>query len=102
MATCGSPIASPTASLGYRCSGEPLEDFLRKGGTEAETHGRKCLCNGLVAAVDYGQLRRDGELEPAIVTAGDDATQVHRFVRPGRSSYSADDVIDGLLDLPAA
>jgi NAD(P)H-dependent flavin oxidoreductase YrpB (nitropropane dioxygenase family) len=89
-------------SLGYRCPGEPLEDFLRKGGTEAETHGRKCLCNGLVAAVDYGQVRRDGELEPAIVTAGDDATQVYRFVPAGRTSYSADDVIDRLLDLPTA
>jgi hypothetical protein len=92
----------PDGTLGYRCSGEPLEDFLRKGGTEAETLGRKCLCNGLVAAVDYGQLRHDGELEPAIVTAGDDASQVYRFVRPGRGCDSADDVIDPLLDLPVA
>ena len=87
-------------SLGYRCPGEPLEDFLRKGGTEAETLGRKCLCNGLVAAVDYGQVRHNGELEPAIVTAGDDASQVFRFVPAGRDRYSADDVIDRLLDLP--
>jgi hypothetical protein len=56
----------------------------------------------LVAAVDFGQVRDDGEQEPAIVTAGDDASQVHRFVRAGRASYSADDVIDRLLGLPAA
>jgi hypothetical protein len=54
----------------------------------------------LVAAVDYGQVRHNGELEPAIVTAGDDAAQVCRFVPAGRTSYSADDVIDQLLDLP--
>jgi nitronate monooxygenase len=88
----------PDGSLGYRCSGEPLEDFLRKGGAEAETHGRKCLCNGLVAAVDYGQVRNEGELEPAIVTAGDDASQVYKFVRAGRTSYSADDVLDRLFE----
>ncbi|HET7204638.1 MAG TPA: nitronate monooxygenase [Steroidobacteraceae bacterium] len=84
-------------TLGYRCPGEPLEDFLRKGGTEAETHGRKCLCNGLVSAVDYGQVRHDGTLEPAVVTAGDEASRIHEFVRPGRDTYSADDVLDRLL-----
>jgi nitronate monooxygenase len=85
-------------TLGYRCPGEPLEDYLRKGGTQAETHGRKCLCNGLVSAVDYGQVRRSGELEPAIVTAGDDVARIHEFVRPGRDSYTADDVLDRLLE----
>ena len=89
-------------TLGYRCPGEPLEDFLRKGGTEAEARGRKCLCNGLVSAVDYGQVRRDGTLEPAIVTAGDDVTRIHEFVRPGRDTYSAADVLDRLLGSTAA
>ncbi|HET9694636.1 MAG TPA: nitronate monooxygenase [Steroidobacteraceae bacterium] len=89
-------------TLGYRCPGEPLEDFLRKGGAEAETRGRKCLCNGLVSAVDYGQVRRDGTHEPPIVTAGDDVTKIHEFVRPGRDSYSADDVLDRLLGSTAA
>jgi nitronate monooxygenase len=87
----------PDGAIGYRCPGEPLEDFLRKGGAEADTHGRKCVCNGLVSAVGYEQRRRNGDPEPTLVTAGDDATTVHRFVRPGRDSYSADDVIDTLL-----
>jgi NAD(P)H-dependent flavin oxidoreductase YrpB (nitropropane dioxygenase family) len=84
-------------SVGYRCPAEPFEDFLRKGGTEAETHGRKCVCNGLVSAVDYAQRRRDGELEPSLVTAGDEAAKVHHFLRPGRTTYSAADVIESLL-----
>jgi nitronate monooxygenase len=92
----------PDGSAGYRCPGEPLDDFLRKGGTEAETHGRKCICNGLLSAVEYGQVRHSGELEPSLLTAGDDAAQVHRFLRPGQTSYSADDVLDCLLGIARA
>jgi nitronate monooxygenase len=84
-------------SVGYRCPGEPIEDFLRKGGTQAETVGRKCVCNGLVSTVGFEQRRRDGGLEPPLVTAGDDATDLQRFVQPGRDGYSAGDVIDTLL-----
>jgi NAD(P)H-dependent flavin oxidoreductase YrpB (nitropropane dioxygenase family) len=84
-------------TVGYRCPAEPLEDFLRKGGTEADTAGRKCICNGLVSAVGYGQIRHDGDVEPPLVTAGDDAAQVHRFLKPGRTSYTVDDVLDTLL-----
>jgi nitronate monooxygenase len=91
----------PDGTLGYRCPGEPLDDFLRKGGDVADTHGRKCVCNGLVAAVDYGQVVRDGEVEPAMVTAGDDVSQIHRFLRPGQSTYSAEDVLDRLLGVRA-
>jgi NAD(P)H-dependent flavin oxidoreductase YrpB (nitropropane dioxygenase family) len=94
----------PDGNVGYRCAGEPLDDFLRKGGTEAETQGRKCICNGLLSAIELGQVRRSGELEPSLVTAGDEAAQVHRFLRPGQTSYTADDVLDDLLGVasPAA
>jgi nitronate monooxygenase len=84
-------------TVGYRCPGEPLDDYLRKGGKEPETSGRKCVCNGLVSAVGYGQVRHSGEVEPSLVTAGDDAAGIHRFLRPGRDRYSADDVLDSLL-----
>jgi nitronate monooxygenase len=87
-------------TVGYRCPGEPLDDYLRKGGSEPETIGRKCVCNGLVSAVGFGQVRH-GELEPSLVTAGDDAAQIHRFLQPGRASYSADDVLDSLLGTAA-
>jgi nitronate monooxygenase len=89
-------------TVGYRCPGEPLEDFLRKGGDEADTVNRKCICNGLVSAVDVGQIRRGGALEPPLVTAGDDCAQIHRYLKPGRVSYSADDVLDALLGVPSS
>lgn len=84
-------------TVGYRCPGEPLDDYLRKGGQESESVGRKCVCNGLVSTVGYGQLRRNGAVEPPLVTAGDDSAGIHRFLRPGRDSYTADDVLDRLL-----
>ena len=58
-------------TVGYRCPGEPLEDYVRKGGPIEETHGRKCICNGLLATVGLGQRRKTGP-EPPIVTSGDD------------------------------
>lgn len=87
--------------VGYRCSGEPLEDYLRKGGNVDDTPNRKCLCNGLLGTIGLGQVR-DGVNEPAIVTAGDDVANISRFLRPGQEMYSADDVIDEILGLRVA
>lgn len=85
-------------TVGYRCPAEPVENYLKKGGAVADTAGRKCLCNGLVANVGLGQIRSDGEAELALLTAGDDVSQIARFAQPGRDSYSAADVIDRLLE----
>lgn len=87
----------PDGSVGYRCAAEPVADFVRKGGEEADTVGRKCLCNGLAATVGLAQTR-DGEAELPIVTAGDDLSQLTRFFAPNRDSYSAADVIRALLN----
>ncbi len=87
----------PDGTVGYRCPGEPLDDYLRKGGSQADTIGRKCVCNGLMSAVGYGQIRHSGEREPSLVTAGSDVARIHSFLRPGRTGYSADDVLDRLL-----
>ena len=43
----------PDGTLGYRCPGEPVADYLKKGGTVEETRGRKCVCNGLLAAAGF-------------------------------------------------
>ena len=83
--------------VGYRCPAEPVEDFLKKGGTVEETEGRKCLCNGLMANVGLGQLTSPQEFEKALLTAGDDVTQIARFVPPGRDSYTAAEVVRQLL-----
>jgi len=84
-------------TLGWRCPGEPAEDYVRKGGDERDTHGRKCVCNGLLANVGFAQVRRGGEQERPLLTSGDDVAHVARFLKPGADSYSAVDVIEYLL-----
>jgi NAD(P)H-dependent flavin oxidoreductase YrpB (nitropropane dioxygenase family) len=42
------PYERSPGTVGYRCSAEPTHVFLRKGGSEADALGRKCLCNGLM------------------------------------------------------
>jgi nitronate monooxygenase len=90
------PFRKSDGSVGYRCAGEPVEDYLRKGGALTETIGRKCLCNGLAATVGLGQQRPDGAEDP-IITAGDDVANIARFLPPDRDSYGAADVIRWLL-----
>ncbi len=89
----------PDGKIGYRCPGEPLEDYLRKGGEAADTLGRKCICNGLMSTVGFGEVRRSGDTEPALITSGDDVAQIQKFLKPGRDRYSADDVLDRLLTI---
>ncbi len=87
----------PDGRLGYRCASEPVEDYVAKGGDQADTVGRQCLCNGLVSTIGLGQVRRDGYAEPSLVTAGDDLTEIGRYLDADRRSYSASDVIEHLL-----
>jgi NAD(P)H-dependent flavin oxidoreductase YrpB (nitropropane dioxygenase family) len=84
-------------SIGYRCPAEPVEDYVQKGGQLADTVGRKCLCNTLFANIGQEQLRADGTHELPLVTAGDDAANIARFLKPGEDSYSAADVVESLL-----
>lgn len=83
--------------VGYRCPAEPVEDFVRKGGDIAETEGRKCVCNGLFATIGLAQVRKDGYVEPPIMTAGDDVANVARFLKPGKTTYTAEDVVNHIL-----
>ena len=87
------PFARAAGTIGYRCPAENAENYTAKGGAAADTVGRKCLCNGLLAAVGLGQRSADGRGEPPIVTAGDDARTVARFLPPGADDYGVDDVL---------
>lgn len=58
------PYRKADGSLGYRCPGEPEHLFVAKGGAPKLTVGRKCLSNGLVAAVQLAQHRADGSDAP--------------------------------------
>jgi nitronate monooxygenase len=88
----------PDGSLGWRCPAENVEAYIRKGGPVADTCGRKCLCNALLANVGLGQVHPDRGPEPPLVTAGDDARNLARFLpSPAAESYSASDVIRSML-----
>lgn len=78
-----------------RCPGEPLEDFCAKGGDAAEAEGRVCVCNGLMATIGLGQVRRGGA-EPFLVTAGNDAAELGQWLEPGKESYTAAEVVRAL------
>lgn len=84
-------------SVGFRCSAEPIDDFVRKGGVEADTTGRTCVCNGLMATIGLAQVRHDGSEEQILVTAGNQAANVAEFLAPGATSYTAKDVLNKLL-----
>lgn len=85
-------------AIGWRCPSEPVDDYVRKGGDIADTVGRKCLCNSLVANVGLPQIQRNGEIEGILITSGDDALRVSRFAPEGSTAYSAADVINYLLE----
>lgn len=88
---------TPSGEIGYRCPSEPVEHYVRKGGDPAATAGRKCLCNALLANIGMPQVRRDGYVEPALITAGDDLKHITRFLGPTSASYCARDVVEALL-----
>lgn len=89
-------------SVGFRCPAEPVSVYVSKGGDEAETRGRKCVCNALVANVGHSQTRAGRHIEPGLVTLGEDLSAISRFLSPGAADYTASDVIDVLLSSRAA
>ncbi len=89
--------ATPQGSIGYRCAAEPAATYIAKGGKPEELTGRKCLCNALMANIGHAQIRPGGGVEPPLVTVGDDLNNVARFLAPGRTSYSAAEVVAALL-----
>lgn len=86
-------------TLGYRCPAEPVDDYVRKGGQAEETVGRTCLCNTLAATAGFPQRRKNGYVEPPLVTSGDDLVNLAQFLPPHKTSYSAEDVVNYLLGL---
>jgi nitronate monooxygenase len=83
--------------IGYRCSAEPVANYVAKGGRVEDTVGRKCLCNALMANIGHAQTRKDGSAEPPLVTIGDDLNTAAQFLDANQMSYSAVDVVKELL-----
>ncbi|MBI5966065.1 MAG: nitronate monooxygenase [Chloroflexi bacterium] len=84
-------------TIGYRCAAEPVDDFVKKGGVEEDTVNRSCLCNNLLSTAGFPQTRKDGYVEQPIITSGDDLVSAGQFIREGKTSYSAEDVVRYLL-----
>jgi NAD(P)H-dependent flavin oxidoreductase YrpB (nitropropane dioxygenase family) len=96
-----SPYRTAEGTIDYRCPAEPVDHYVRrKGGREANTEGRTCLCNALLASAGLPQSRPHGYVEPALVTAGSDFTSVELLMAAATDGrrYSADDVIRFVLD----
>jgi NAD(P)H-dependent flavin oxidoreductase YrpB (nitropropane dioxygenase family) len=85
--------------VGFRCPGEPVHMYVRKGGDAADTVGRACLCNALTATVGLGQTRKDGYTEGPLVTLGTniEGAGALRTAHPG--GWGATDVVDWLLSV---
>lgn len=88
---------SAAGKIDYRCPGEPATLYVSKGGKLENTAGRKCLCNALVANIGHAQIRNGKHLEPGLITSGDDLKAIPQFLRAGKHSFSAADVIARLL-----
>lgn len=91
------PYERSPGIVGYRCSAEPTHVFLRKGGSEADALGRKCLCNGLMANIGLEQTRGTGYTEPPLLTLGADLSGVREMLKEFPDGWSAIDAVDHLL-----
>lgn len=83
------PYQRADGSVGYRCPSEPVDVYVRKGGTIEETVGRKCLCNALMANVGMGQHRKDGYDEAPGLTLGQDLGGAQRLLELYPQGWSA-------------
>jgi NAD(P)H-dependent flavin oxidoreductase YrpB (nitropropane dioxygenase family) len=83
-------------TVGFRCPAEPVHMYLRKGGAEADTVGRACLCNALTATVGLGQTRSSGYTELPLVTLGVDISGATELRRQHPAGWGAAEVITWL------
>ncbi len=91
------PYRRSDSAVGYRCPAEPVETYLRKGGSMAETTGRRCLCNGLTATIGLAQRRGDGATEPPLLTLGQNLDFLPDLVAHTGPDFTAADVVGYLV-----
>jgi NAD(P)H-dependent flavin oxidoreductase YrpB (nitropropane dioxygenase family) len=91
------PYVRSGGAVGYRCPGEPVHTYLRKGGAADDTAGRSCLCNALLANVGLGQTRRDGYAEDPLVTLGSGLDGLQYMLGRYPDGWSAAEAVTWLL-----
>lgn len=91
------PFLAANGKIGYRCASEPPHMYVRKGGAIEDTVGKKCLCNALTADVGLAQTRRDGYVEPPLVTLGADLDGARILSRQHPDGWTAQEALAWLL-----
>lgn len=89
------PYVDEKGRLQGRCAGEPVDDYVRKGGDAAETEGRGCLCNALTANIGHAQIQKNGGEELELFTGGDALVDLP-LGSADAPHYTAEDVIEYL------
>ena len=92
------PFLKEGDTVGYRCAAEPEHMYIRKHGELESTVDRKCICNGLTAAVGMAQTRKDGYTEVPIVTLGSDTVGPRLLAAAHPGGWTAEQVVAWLLD----
>ncbi|WP_371749785.1 nitronate monooxygenase [Streptomyces sp. NBC_01283] len=95
------PYRTAGGAIGYRCSAEPEAAYRRKGGSDADTEDRLCLCNGLLATVGLGQRHPRGQDEPPVLTLGQDLDFLSDL-SPDGGPYRAVEVVEWMTGGRAA
>jgi len=88
---------TPSGTIDFRCSAEPVTTYVAKGGKVEDTEGKKCLCNALMANIGHPQVRNGKYKEQPLITSGNDLTEISRFLPSGSFTYSAADVVAKLM-----
>lgn len=81
--------------IGARCPAEEVRFYLKKGGKFEETINRKCICNGLTAAIGMAQIQpgQRNYVEKPIFTLGDDYSFLPHLIDSPTKSYTANQAI---------
>ncbi len=80
-------------TVGWRCSSEPIDDYILKGGKLEDTDGSMCVCNGLTETVGCGHGRGDGIAEAPLITSGDNTDFLLHMPLGDDGLYGAKDVL---------
>jgi len=87
------PVRTAEGRTIYRCSAEPVDAYVAKGGDFADTIGRRCLCNGLTATIGQAQWRPETNSEEfPLVTSGDELLSLAAFAN-ANPGYTAEQVV---------
>jgi NAD(P)H-dependent flavin oxidoreductase YrpB (nitropropane dioxygenase family) len=90
------PYLRADERVGYRCPAEPVEVYVRKGGTAEATTERRCLCNGLLATIGLPQRRTGAPDEAPLVTLSQDLGFLPALVGAAGEDFGAADVLSFL------